>query len=252
MTTLMETLLQQMDGDTVTQVAQQLGVNEQAARQGISLGVPTLVTALAEQASTEAGAANFAQTLQLSQSTGDLGTLLGSLLGGKPAPSAPQQAPASGGAGDLVSMLGSLLGSQTSSGGGQSAAPAGGGMLGGLLGSLLGGSQSSAAEAILTQMLGDKQPKVEDTLTKSTGIDGHALLKVLAPLVIAGVVKWMSSQKQGTATPADLAGALKNEQATMQTQNSDLMKVVTGMLDTNKDGSIVDDAMNILGKLMRK
>ena len=240
MTTLMETLLKQMDADTVSQVAQQLGVDEHTARKGIGLGVPTLVTALAENASTPEGAAQFAQNLQLSPSTGDLGTILGTLMGGK---AGGQAAPTGGG--DLGSLLGSLLGGQT---GGQ-AAPGG---LGGVLGTLLGGSQSDAAEAILTQVLGEKQSKVEDNLSRSTGIDGHALLKVLAPIVIAGVVKWMSSQKSGAvAEPSDLASALKNEKETMQAQGGDLMQVVTGMLDTNKDGSVVDEAMGMLGQLLR-
>jgi hypothetical protein len=242
MTTLMETLLSQMDGDTVSQVAQQLGVDEQTARKGIGLGVPTLVAALAENASTEEGAANFAQNLQSSPSTGDLGTILGSLLGGQ---TTGQAAPAAGG--DLGSLLGSLLGGQTA---GQ-AAPAAGG-LGGMLGTLLGGSQSGAADAILTQVLGDKQSKVEDNLSRSTGIDGHALLKVLAPIVIAGVVRWMSSQKSGAvANPGELASALKSEQETMHNQGGDLMKVVTGMLDTNRDGSVVDEAMGIFSQLFR-
>jgi hypothetical protein len=267
MATLMETLLQQMDGATVSQVAQQLGVDEQTARKGIGLGVPTLVAALAENASTEEGAANFAQNLQLNSSTGDLGTILGTLMGGK---AGGQAAPASGGA-DLGSLLGSLLGGQTggqaapASGGadlgsllgtllggqaGGQAAPAPGG-LGGILGTLLGGSQSGAADAILTQVLGDKQSKVEDNLSRSTGIDGHALLKVLAPIVIAGVVRWMSSQKSGAvANPGDLASALKTEKEAMQTQGGNLMRVVTGMLDSNNDGSIVDDAMNIFNKLL--
>jgi hypothetical protein len=101
-------------------------------------------------------------------------------------------------------------------------------------------------------VLGDKQPKVEDNLSRSTGIDGHALLKVLAPIVLAGVVKWMSSRKSGeVANPSDLAGALKNEKETMQAQGGDLMQVVTGMLDTNKDGSVVDDAMGMLNQLLR-
>ncbi len=268
MTTLMETLLTQMDGDTVNQVAQQLGVDEQTARKGIGLGVPTLVAALAENASTEAGAANFAQNLQLSPNTGDLGTLLGTLMGGK---ATGQAAPASGG-GDIAGMLGGLLGGPgvNQSGGagdlagmlgsilgGQSTAPAadqtsGGGALGGLLSSLLGGSQSGAADAILTQVLGDKQAKVEDNLSRSTGIDGHALLKVLAPIVIAGAVRWMSSRKSGAvAEPSDLASALKTEKETMQSQGGDLMKVVTGMLDSNKDGSVVDEAMGMFSQLLR-
>lgn len=244
---LMETLLKQMDGDTVSQVAQQLGVDEQTARKGIGLGVPTLVSALAENASTPEGAAQFAQNLQQNPNTGDLGTILGTLMGGQ---AGGQAAPAAGG--DLGSLLGSLLGGQTGGQPGGQAAPAAGGGIGGILGTLLGGSQSGAAEAILTQVLGDKQPKVEDNLSRSTGIDGHALLKVLAPIVIAGVVKWMSSQKNGAvAAPSDLAGALKSEQATMQSQGGDLMKVVTGMLDTNKDGSVVDDAMGMLNQLLR-
>jgi hypothetical protein len=242
----METLLQQMDGETVSQVAQQLGVDEQTARKGIGLGVPTLVAALADDVATEEKAANFVQNLQLSPSTGDLGTLLGSLLGGQ---TTGQAAPApAGGAGDLAGMLGSLLGGQT---GGQAASAGGAGGLGGLLGTLLGGSQSGAADAILTQVLGEKQTKVEDNLSRSTGIDGHALLKVLAPIVIAGVVRWMSSQKSGAvAQPSDLASALKTEKETMQSQGGDLMQVVTGMLDSNNDGSIVDDAMNIFNKLL--
>src|SRR6478672_13071423 len=63
MTALTETLLQQFNADTVDQISQQLGVDQQTARKGIGLALPLLVTALARNSSSPEGAQALSDAL---------------------------------------------------------------------------------------------------------------------------------------------------------------------------------------------
>jgi len=62
-----------------------------------------------------------------------------------------------------------------------------------------------------------------------------------------GVLGQMQQKKKLTSTT--LSETLLAEQKHMGGTNSDLMGVVTRLLDANSDGSMVDDVIGILGRL---
>ncbi len=72
MPTLLDTMMQQLTPDTVSQVSRQLGVDEQMARKGIEMGMPLLMTALARKSSTPEGAQALSNALSHEQATGAL------------------------------------------------------------------------------------------------------------------------------------------------------------------------------------
>ncbi len=107
--------------------------------------------------------------------------------------------------------------------------------------------QQGPGDAILGHILGDQRGQVERTISQGAGIDGAALLQILAPIVMA-VLGQM--QHQRGLDPGGLSDELQNERGQMQRRNGGLMDVVTGVLDTNKNGSAVDDVIGMIGRYM--
>jgi hypothetical protein len=83
-------------------------------------------------------------------------------------------------------------------------------------------------------------------LQRGTNVDAGQLLMMLSPIVM-GVLGQMQQKKKLTSTT--LSETLLAEQKHMGSTNSDLMGVVTRLLDANSDGSMVDDVIGILGRL---
>lgn len=104
--------------------------------------------------------------------------------------------------------------------------------------------------AILKHVLGDKRQSVEKGLSAASGIDAASaaqLLDMLAPLVMGQV----GLQKRAQGLDADgIAGLLGGE----RTEAKGLLGGLIDIIDTDDDGSIVDDVLNMgskLGKLFR-
>lgn len=104
--------------------------------------------------------------------------------------------------------------------------------------------------AILKHVLGDKRQSVEKGLSAASGIDAASaaqLLDMLAPLVMGQV----GLQKRAQGLDADgIAGLLSGE----RTEAKGLLGRLTDIIDTDDDGSIVDDVLNMgskLGKLFK-
>jgi hypothetical protein len=123
-----------------------------------------------------------------------------------------------------------------------------------LLGALSGGQHARYVEdpsslagatadgnGILGHILGSKDVsrQVATRASAQTGID-PAILKQMLPLVAAMM---MGSMSRSQASPARAAASTD--------PGGGLMSMLTPMLDTNRDGSIVDDVMGMLGKLGR-
>ena len=83
-TSLTDTLLQQLQGPALQQVAQSLGVNTQQAQGAVGAALPLLLGALGRNAQQPQGAEALLGALQRDHAGGgfDLGGLLGSVLGG--------------------------------------------------------------------------------------------------------------------------------------------------------------------------
>jgi hypothetical protein len=115
------------------------------------------------------------------------------------------------------------------------------------LGGFLGGGASAAGAGILGHLFGGRQGAVEQAVAQSSGLDGAAagqLMAMLAPLVM-GALGRSARQQQGGLDPSVLAGMLGGEQASLAQRAPDAMGMLGQLLDSNKDGSIVDD----LGRL---
>jgi hypothetical protein len=123
-----------------------------------------------------------------------------------------------------------------------------------LLGALAGGQHSRYVEdpaslagatddgnGILGHIFGSKDVsrQVATRAAAQTGID-PGILKQMLPLVAAMMMGTMARGQSSTGTQA--AGA---------DSGGGLMSMLTPMLDQNRDGSIVDDVMGMLGKLGR-
>lgn len=109
----------------------------------------------------------------------------------------------------------------------------------GILGHLFGGSTQNVASAV----------------SKASGInlDGSTkLLQMLAPLVMGtlGQVK-----KETNLSASGLNGIITMAAAALKAQNGDtngLMSALGGILDSNKDGNVADDLLNLAGSLFGK
>jgi hypothetical protein len=107
---MVESLLEQLSGPALGQIATQIGADQQTTGRAVSAALPALVSALARHASTEDGAAALNDTLaQGGHDGGILEDLSGFLGGGAGAAGA---SPGLGGIGDL---LGQVMGGRQAS-----------------------------------------------------------------------------------------------------------------------------------------
>jgi hypothetical protein len=127
--------------------------------------------------------------------------------------------------------------------------------LDGLIGALAGGSHqryvddpSTLGDAgtvadgngILGHILGSKDVsrQVASQASAQTGI-GESALKAMLPVVAAMM---MGSMSKRMANPAGMAAGGAG--------GADLLSMLTPMLDSNRDGSVVDDVAGMVGKLL--
>ncbi len=126
---------------------------------------------------------------------------------------------------------------------------------GGILDNLpgyLNAPQGRAADGqgILRHVLGDRQGTVEQGLGKGTGLGAAQmaqLLPLLAPLVMAALGR---VKRQQGLDAGGLAGVLGGEREQIQRQAPGLMGALGGLLDRDKDGSVVDDLGGLLGGIL--
>lgn len=117
------------------------------------------------------------------------------------------------------------------------------------LSSFLGNSQSANGAGILGHVFGERRTDVETGLAQSTGLDpGEAgvLLETVAPLVMGALGK---TQQQQGLDAGSLSDFLGNQQQQAQASAPDMMGMLGSLLDSNKDGSVVDDVGRLAGKL---
>ncbi len=112
------------------------------------------------------------------------------------------------------------------------------------LGAAAAGGQGNA---IVGHILGDRQSLAEQGISRASGLDMAKvgpLLAALAPLVMGALGR---AQKSGGLDAGGLAKALGGEQDALGTGTPGVLGAVTGMLDRNKDGSLLDDVTGMLG-----
>lgn len=120
----------------------------------------------------------------------------------------------------------------------------GGGLLGSLGGLLMGQaapSRQTDGGGILGHIFGSSQGQAAETISNQSGLNiGQVaqLLMVLAPIVMSFLGK---KKQEENLDAGGLAGYLGGQQQEMQQQDSGIMGTVTGFLDSDKDGSAMDD-----------
>ncbi len=115
----------------------------------------------------------------------------------------------------------------------------------------LGQGQTGMGAAILGHVFGGNQGNAAAGLSQATGLDaGKAgqLLMMLAPLVMAALGK--HANQQGL-DPGGLASVLQSSHAQAQAQApSGLGGILSGLLDQDHDGNVMDDVARLGGGLL--
>ena len=222
---VIDELLGQLQGDSMGQIARQLGTDAGTASQAVGAALPLLVGALGRNAQQPGGAA----------------ALLGAL----------QRDHAGQGAVDVGGLLGALTG-QVGGGGGAGAGL--GGLLGGLLGAAGGGTSASRqmdAGAILGHVFGGAQGRAEAGLGQATGLNGAQagnLLKMLAPIVMAALSRRVNA---GQLDAGGLGSMLGQERARVQQQGGLGGGLLGAVLDQDGDGKVdLGDLLKLGGSLL--
>ena len=120
------------------------------------------------------------------------------------------------------------------------------------LGAYLQNPNLDDGDGILKHALGGQRDTVQAGLSQQTGLDMNTIAKLLqmaAPLVLGMLAK---QQQQKNLSAEDLSGLLNEERQQVAQQNPDLMDMLSGMLDQNKDGGFMDDLQGMAGKLFGK
>jgi hypothetical protein len=189
-----------------------------------------------------------------------LETLSGQLLGGDTVGQLSRTIGADEGAttkalaGALPILLGGLAGNSSRSQGASSLASAldrdhDGSVLDDIGGFLQGGASASGA-GILGHVFGGRQPAVEQSLSRSSGLSGaqvSQLLAMVAPLVMGFLGREKRSQGFDAGQLASMLGGERDEMARRQPK---AMGALAGLLDSDGDGSIMDDVADLGGSLL--
>ncbi|MBK8304158.1 MAG: DUF937 domain-containing protein [Pyrinomonadaceae bacterium] len=134
--------------------------------------------------------------------------------------------------------------------------------LGGLAGMIFGGSQEAAppprqadAGGILGHILGTNQGAVAQEVSNKSGLGlGQVaqILMFLAPIVMSYLGKQKQEQNVGADGLGGLLGGLLggNQQAAPQSSGNAMLDMASNMLDSDHDGSAVDDIASMAFKYM--
>ena len=110
----------------------------------------------------------------------------------------------------------------------------------------------SDGAGILNHLFGNQTENVAQAVSKSSGLDSNGsikMLQILAPLVLGALGK----QKKDNNLDASGLDALTSMLALnlgSNEQTSGIMGLVTNLLDSNKDGAIVDDLLGLASKFL--
>lgn len=191
---LAQSLMQQLAGGGLSQISQQIGVDEQKTGSALSAAMPLLMSALANNASKPDGAQALHQALAEDHD--------GSILSDVPG--------------------------------------------------FLGNPQAANGAGILGHVLGGQQPAVTQGLAQSTGLNGNQvgqLLQIAAPLLMGALGQ--QQQQQGLDANS-LSAFLGGQQQMAQQSNPNMMSILNSLLDTDQDGSALDEIVGFVGKLFSR
>jgi hypothetical protein len=185
--------MQQLSGGGLSQISQQIGADEQTTGSALSVAMPLLMSALANNASQPEGAQALHQALAEDHD--------GSILNDVPG--------------------------------------------------FLDNPQAANGAGILGHILGGQQPVVTQGLAQNTGLDSGQvgqLLQIAAPLLMGALGQ--QQQQQGLDANGLSAFLGGQQQQMAQQSNPDMMSLLNSLLDTNRNGSALDEVLGLMGKLL--
>lgn len=123
------------------------------------------------------------------------------------------------------------------------------------LGSVLQGNTQALQQdgnGILGHIFGNQLGNVEKNVAQKSGIGLDkiaSLLPTLAPIVMAYLGKQKQQNNVGSGGLGDLLGSILSGDGSQAKSSGGIMDMVTGMLDKNNDGNVLDD---IIGGFFKK
>ena len=221
---IFDEVLKHIDGNTLGQIAQQLGATPQQTQSAIQVALPAIVGGMQRNIA-NGGAQALHTAVQTSHQGVDIDGMLGGLLGGG------DQGGSQGGAGGLLGSVLGMIGGGAQQQQQQQASPLSTGM--GILGHVFGGSQQRATRGV----------------SQASGMSSQssaALMALLAPMVMAALGKMMSG---GQAKDAQgLAGVVTGDMSRLghpEAVAAQQKGFMGGLLDADGDGDVdASDLMN--------
>ena len=122
------------------------------------------------------------------------------------------------------------------------------------LGSILGGNVDELQQdggGILGHVFGDNVGAVQNGVAQKTGISMDKIgpiISMLAPIVMAYLGKEKSSNNLNAGGLGDLLGGLLGGGQQQKSAGGGIFDMISGMLDKDKDGSALDDIMDMFTK----
>lgn len=104
---------------------------------------------------------------------------------------------------------------------------------------------------ILGHIFGKNQTAVEQGISQKTGISANKigpLLALLAPVVMSYLGKQKRETNTGSGGLGDLLGGILSGATKSSSGGGGVMGMLTGILDKDKDGDIIDDVMGMFGR----
>ncbi len=120
------------------------------------------------------------------------------------------------------------------------------------LGGFFGNTEAANGAGILGHVFGGQRVAAENGLAQSTGLDPGAagqLLETVAPLVMGALGK---TQQQQGLDATGLSAFLGDQNQQAQAAAPDVMGMLGNFLDSNNDGSVMDDVGRIAGNLFKR
>lgn len=119
------------------------------------------------------------------------------------------------------------------------------------LGGFLSSTDNGPGAGILKHVFGNNQSNVQQGVSQLSGMDISKvgpLLQNLAPIVMGMLAK---KQQQQGLDMGGLAGMLINEKKSAATSGNPALDMLSGFLDQDGDGSMLDDIGGMLGKFLK-
>jgi len=119
------------------------------------------------------------------------------------------------------------------------------------VGGFLDAPEQGKGAGILKHVLGDKRTGVEEKLAEKTGLDSGPMAKLLemaAPLVMGALGRRQREAGVGMEQLSQFLGGQREESES----SAGMLGMVSGLLDSDKDGDVMDDIAGLAGKLFGK